>query len=332
MKSPSLHIHIFSDGRPGHEIQSLSLGKALLKLARAQGIPENQTSLNTCRFAIRQPWLSFAPRILPRFGRHILWQHTPPAATTPADLIITCGRRAAAVGKWFKRTRHKAGDSPCHVQILNPGDSPSHYDYLLLPRHDLTRNLSHARHVIPFSGSLHPVDADWLANKKRQWAKQFAALRAGKQPVVGVLLGNPGQKFFAQHLAKTREQINQWQPGAQLAVVASPRTPEKAKKAIAAVFSDAALMWLNDTDGDNPYAGVLACCDALAVTADSINMLSEASATGKPVLPLAIELASPKHRQLARALDLQQKELRKIKNNSTLDTAVALWEAIHVAD
>ena len=40
--------------------------------------------------------------------------------------------------------------------------------------------------------------------------------------------------------------------------------------------------WRPD-DPNNPYLGILACADRLIVTGDSIAMLSEACATGKPV-------------------------------------------------
>src|SRR5207245_2839417 len=38
-----------------------------------------------------------------------------------------------------------------------------------------------------------------------------------------------------------------------------------------------------DGTGDNPYYAYLAAADALLVTADSVSMVSEAAATGKPV-------------------------------------------------
>jgi uncharacterized protein len=42
-----------------------------------------------------------------------------------------------------------------------------------------------------------------------------------------------------------------------------------------------AAIW--DGAGDNPYFAYLALADALLVTADSVSMISEAAATGKPV-------------------------------------------------
>ena len=41
------------------------------------------------------------------------------------------------------------------------------------------------------------------------------------------------------------------------------------------------MVW--DMTGDNPYFAYLAVADALLVTADSVSMVSEAAATGKPV-------------------------------------------------
>ena len=61
-------------------------------------------------------------------------------------------------------------------------------------------------------------------------------------------------------------------------------TPDCAIDAFAA--QDAVPMalyrWRRD-DADNPYLGYLAMADEIIVTADSISMLSEAYATGKPV-------------------------------------------------
>ncbi|MBV9967260.1 MAG: mitochondrial fission ELM1 family protein, partial [Alphaproteobacteria bacterium] len=41
--------------------------------------------------------------------------------------------------------------------------------------------------------------------------------------------------------------------------------------------------------GDNPYYAYLAVADALLVTADSVSMISEAAATGKPVHVLELD-------------------------------------------
>ena len=46
------------------------------------------------------------------------------------------------------------------------------------------------------------------------------------------------------------------------------------------------LLW--DGTGDNPYFAFLALADAIVVTADSVNMVTEAAGTGKPVYVQAL--------------------------------------------
>ena len=64
-----------------------------------------------------------------------------------------------------------------------------------------------------------------------------------------------------------------------------------------------ARIW--DGTGENPYFGMLALADVLVVTADSVNMLSEAAATGKPVYVIGLEGGNAKfarfHRTMAEA-------------------------------
>ena len=65
----------------------------------------------------------------------------------------------------------------------------------------------------------------------------------------------------------------------------------------AAILRDAlstcpAYVW--DGEGDNPYFGFLGLADTIVVTADSVSMVSEACATGKPVYVVELEGGSAK--------------------------------------
>ena len=53
-----------------------------------------------------------------------------------------------------------------------------------------------------------------------------------------------------------------------------------------------AFIW--DGSGANPYFGMLGAADAIVVTADSVSMISEAAATGKPVYIVELESGSAK--------------------------------------
>ena len=48
-----------------------------------------------------------------------------------------------------------------------------------------------------------------------------------------------------------------------------------------------AIIW--DGTGDNPYFGFLGLADAIVVTGDSVNMVTEAAGTGKPVFVQALK-------------------------------------------
>jgi len=57
-----------------------------------------------------------------------------------------------------------------------------------------------------------------------------------------------------------------------------------------------------DGSGENPYFAYLALADAVLVTADSISMISEAAATGKPVHVLDLEGGNAKFARFHEAM------------------------------
>ncbi|MBT5646243.1 MAG: hypothetical protein HOJ41_00140, partial [Rhodospirillaceae bacterium] len=60
--------------------------------------------------------------------------------------------------------------------------------------------------------------------------------------------------------------------------------------------------WFWDGSGDNPYFGLLGLADAIVVTADSVSMVSEACATGKPVHVIELDGGSAKFARFHEAL------------------------------
>ena len=61
-----------------------------------------------------------------------------------------------------------------------------------------------------------------------------------------------------------------------------------------------AVIW--DGSGDNPYFAYLALADAVLVTADSVSMISEAAATGKPVHILDLDGGNSKFARFHEAM------------------------------
>ena len=76
--------------------------------------------------------------------------------------------------------------------------------------------------------------------------------------------------------------------GGSLMVTPSRRTSPEALAAFSrAVAEVPCSIW--DGNGDNPYFGFLALADAIVVTGDSVNMVTEAAGTGKPVFVQALK-------------------------------------------
>ena len=70
--------------------------------------------------------------------------------------------------------------------------------------------------------------------------------------------------------------------GGGLAVTTSRRTEEENERVLRERLRAVPLFFWDGVQ-ENPYLGLLALADAIVVTSDSVSMVSEACATGKPV-------------------------------------------------
>ena len=80
-------------------------------------------------------------------------------------------------------------------------------------------------------------------------------------------------------------------------------------------------MWLDSSDGENPYRNLLACSDVLMVTADSINMVSEACSGDRCVIAIAQNNISPKHKRFIESINKRLSSMDNLKKkNKPLET------------
>lgn len=256
---------VITDGAAGNQRQALALAQAL-------GLDNRSLVLGT-----RAPWSWMAPRLT--LGDHLAWPAVQRSALAPPwpALAVGCGRDAALATRLIRRLSAGACRS---VQILDPRASARHWDLLIAPRHDDLEG-SNVLHPI---GSLHPVDAAWLAAGREAHAA-FATL---PRPRLALLLGGP-RRGVTLDAAWTRALIaglraRLARDGGSVLLCASRRTPP----ALVASVGDAlagvpGVRWRGGQDGPNPYPGLLAWADRVIVSPDSVNMLSEAAATGVPV-------------------------------------------------
>lgn len=265
-----------TDGAAGNERQAHALAQAM------------QIEAKPLLAGLRGPWAWFAPRLTAglRIGVDADARRRL-RAPWPA-LIIGCGRDGALIARWLRRA---SGGKTFAVQILDPRIDPKHFDLVVAPRHDALEGAN----VIQTIGALNPVDDDWLA----KGLVRFPTLAQLPQPRIAVLIGGPrrglemSQAWFESFLARINALVAHG--GGSMLVSTSRRTPAAWRRVSRErLRADCVHFWNGPEDGDNPYQGYLAAADRIAVTPDSVNMLSEASATGKPAFTLLPDSARGK--------------------------------------
>ena len=225
------------------------------------------------------------------------------------DLVITAGVRNEPVGRWL---RQASGGRTRYVHVGRPWGRLDDFDLLVTtPQYRVAAH----RNVLQNDLTLHDLTAQGLAHSAAAWEARFAHL---PRPWIGVLVGgNSGpytlgpraaDRLLDQALAAARRS------GGSLLITTSARTPVAVNQRLRRRLADAAvpvpyflqgwgdidanasrdsacaeihdgpgLMALSGPRAENAYPGILALADGFVVTADSIAMLSEACATGRPV-------------------------------------------------
>ncbi len=221
------------------------------------------------------------------FLPHVLGQATLRGLTTDArsrlappwpDLVVSCGVRNEPVCRWI---RAASGGRTRYVHVGRPWGPLDTFDLVVTtPQY---RVPMHPR-VLHNQLTLHSITPDLLEGARAEWEPVFAAL---PRPWVSVLVGgNSGPFTFgpraAARLAHDASALAR-QLGGSLLVTTSSRTDTAATRVLQSGLDAPNHFHSWHGDGANPYLGMLACADRLVVTGDSVAMLSEACATGKPV-------------------------------------------------
>ncbi|HEU4665734.1 MAG TPA: mitochondrial fission ELM1 family protein [Dokdonella sp.] len=254
-----------SDGAAGNARQALALARALGLAAQPIDV------------ALREPWNTFAPRLAIGAARAIRRDDGRALQPPWPDLAIGCGRRAALV---TRQLREWSGGRTYTVQILDPRIASDAFDLVIAPQHDRVAGAN----VISSIGALNPVDPLWLAEGRAR----FADLAALPSPRTTVLVGgsNRAQTLDDAYFDGLVARLVAWHETdrGSFLVSVSRRTPASVAARLRTLFATMpGRFWSGLADGGNPYAGFLAHADRIVVTPDSVNMISEACATGRPV-------------------------------------------------
>jgi len=276
---------VVTDGKVGMENQCLGLAEALSIVPVVK------------RIKLRSPWKQLSP-----FLRHGLAyafsSDGDPIAPPWPDILIATGRASIPASLYVRRmSRQNGGRGTFTIQIQNPIIDPSRFDLVIAPRHDTLSGTN----VMTTRGSLHRVTAQML---KVEADKFLPTVAHFPSPRVAVLIGgsNAVYSLTSREMKVLSAQLRQIvEYGGSLMITPSRRTgAENVDILRDALRGSQAYVW--DGTGNNPYYGMLGVADIILVTSDSVNMVSEACTTGKPVFVINLPGGSDKFRRFHQAM------------------------------
>lgn len=248
-------VWLLTGSRPGDNNQLLALAKALDWPFEIKRIEYNQLRRIP---ALRKGLVSVAPG-----SRE---QIRPPWP----DLLITVGYAGVGVARHIKEL---SGRRTKLVHIGNPRSALDDFDLQITTP-------QYARGPAPNLLEL-PLPIGNPARSAQSTIEELRWLRDFPRPRRLVAVGGPARHWELDHKALTDaiQDIRDKQPAGSLIVATSNRTRTPTRRLLSRlVTGDRAAL----VDSFPSFPTLLAQCDEIYVTADSVSMLSEAVLTGKP--------------------------------------------------
>ncbi|MBK8176423.1 MAG: mitochondrial fission ELM1 family protein [Rhodospirillales bacterium] len=197
-------------------------------------------------------------------------------------LVISAGRRNEPIARWIRKRASAEGRRVRLVHLGRPW-SPLHCFDLIVTTPQY--RLPDRENILQNQAPLHRVTPRRLQESTTEWAPRFAHL---PRPWITVLIGGGITPHVFDHETAARLAAGAsalaGPSGGSVLVSTSPRTPAPTIDTLCAGLTVPSYIfrWSKEA-AENPFYGMLAVADALIVTGDSMSMLAEACATGRPV-------------------------------------------------
>jgi mitochondrial fission protein ELM1 len=149
-------------------------------------------------------------------------------------------------------------------------------------------------------GAIHRVTQARLAAERNR----FPALAKMPRPILSVLIGgnNRAYRLTLRRVDEIAGALASILRGGGSVFVTPSRRTAAAELGLLRERLEGLSIAIWDGSGENPYFAYLALADAVLVTADSVSMISEAAATGKPVYILELDGSNPKFARFHEAM------------------------------
>ena len=306
--TPARRILILSDGKLGHVKQSRLVADALA--ARRDGVTVQEIEIrwrHPIARILAALWAAWAPGALGA-AACLRWALDFDGADRLtrryADLIISCGAATAPANRlWAAENDAKS------VIIMNPAPLPLwRFDLVIAPKHDGLRPRANLVETVGAVSAAPSEEALRAAAKRLHAHPRFIAeplapaqtpahpraqtAVAGTHPTIAVLLGGDTDEY-TQDAAFVDALIVQVLAACEATdgrclVTTSRRTAPDAERVLEERLAQqprCRLLLLASRDPlDGTMEGLLGAASVTVVTGESISMVSEASASGRPVI------------------------------------------------
>lgn len=235
----------------------------MLALARALGWPASIRKLS-----FRAPRLAAAP-----FMARLLFDRKGSDLIDPPwpDVVLCAEGRCSAIARLIRERSRGAVKTVC---LGRPSGSPAGFDLVLTtPQYRLAAGPNIVELALPLppeigaSGGYFPI-LDQLA-----------------RPLTAVLVGGTSlpERLDGEAATRLAAAAMEHAQGGTLLFVTSPRTGAEAAAALAAAVPAPHRVHLWQRGAANPYWSILQAADRVVVTSDSVSMVMDGLAAGKPV-------------------------------------------------
>jgi len=291
MNSRPLNILIISDGKPGHQNQSLGIAerlpgaKALLfKHGLTEGLGEG-----LLRWGIGRARGKITPALArARLDEIVAGDKYKEIEIFAPELIISTGTTSATVNLLFKALFNVPS-----VCIMRPSLIPlSSFDLVILPAHDLAPEASNIVRLVITPNRASPE----MAKAEAEKFSQRTGLKAGGN-YLGIVVGGKAKGMAFDHDAclDMLDSCYKWagENDIILLLSTSRRTGSALESAIEERWGKDAhtgYLLLAGRDRENPTYAFHGLAGRALITADSVSMVSEAIYAG--VKPVVVDISN----------------------------------------
>ena len=253
-----------------------SLIKQTAGIANALGLSHQHKTIR-----VRSPW-RYLPKSIYIGALHTQTDDSDPCNPPWPDYVISCNKYTVPTALAI---RHQSGHRTKLIHVMRPPIASHHFDAVVAPEHDHVSGSN----VIQTLGVTHDISTAALTAARQRFESQFAHL---KPPYMAIFLGGSTRRYTLtparmQTLIQILQTLSEHYPGSLL-ISGSRRTGADNVALLAQAFQDHSQIYVYPNTGENPYLGMLALAETIVISLDSINMISEACFTGKPVYLLRL--------------------------------------------